>query len=207
MTNGFIIQLFDKIILLLKHFNLVEYFKKICIGLTSLLFSKELTGEEKRQTARIAVDVFIMAKFILVFCLVVFEASQLIWKFLVLYLIWSNLFTYFYYHIWGSPYKQSQNLEAQRGRFTNFVLAIAFYIFSYAYLFQFHYACEVEWPDDVISYSNAIFISFANSFTLTYGGYSPLTHEARMLFLGELLNTVFFVTIIVANSLPTRKED
>jgi len=42
---------------------------------------------------------------------------------------------------------------------------------------------------------------------LTYGGFSPLTQEARVIFMTELMNTFLFFTIIVSNSVPNHTGD
>jgi len=60
----------------------------------------------------------------------------------------------------------------------------------------------IAWPDALVDTTNSIFLSIANAFTLTYGGFSPLTQEIRVVFLSELINTFLFFTVIITNSIP-----
>jgi len=76
----------------------------------------------------------------------------------------------------------------------------------YAYLYQFQYAQQIGWPENVIDIMNALYLSISTAFTLTYGGFTPLTQTARVLFATELINTFFFFTIIIVNSVPSNQN-
>ena len=60
----------------------------------------------------------------------------------------------------------------------------------------------ISWPDSLVDSTNAIFLSVANTFTLTYGGFKPLTQDIRNVFMSELINTFLFFTVIITNSIP-----
>jgi hypothetical protein len=60
----------------------------------------------------------------------------------------------------------------------------------------------ITWPNNLVDSTNAIYLSIANAFTLTYGGFSPLTQEIRVVFMSQLINTFLFFTIIISNSIP-----
>ena len=85
----------------------------------------------------------------------------------------------------------------------NLILAIVFYILCYAYLYQAYFADNIQWPDGQIDTTNAIYLSLANAFTLTYGGFAPKAQSVRVLFMSELINTFIFFTIVVSNSIPS----
>lgn len=206
MINGFIYPTFTQLVKFLKFLNLVEYIKNL-VAFTLIKYQPyDDDAENTKARKNIGIDIFQVAKWVFIICLTTIGAKHWIFKYLVIYLISSNLFTYFYYHAWGSNFTQGNDIDTQRRRFINFLLSIAFYILCYAYLYQFHYAHHVNWPDLQIDTVNSIYLSVANAFTLTYGGFSPLTQTARVLFMTELINTFFFFTIIVTNSIPSINE-
>ena len=207
MRNQFILSGFDWVVRRSQDINLVEHVKSLAVWGYSKWLDHEPTVEQKRAVAGLAIDVFVVAKFALIAWLIAVEVSDTWSKYLVYYLIWSNVFTYFYYHVWGSRFQQQHDLVTQRRRFLNFLLAIAFYILCYAYLYEMHFAQVIQWPDGLVDTTNAIYLSVANAFTLTYGGFMPLAQETRVLFMTELINTFFFFSIILANSVPPLNQE
>lgn len=211
MKNGFIYPLANSIIKFLHYCNIVEGIKFIA-KLYSLI-SKPKGINEKDQLIRlkshvnIAIDIYQVLKWavLLFFWLCNFKGRVSL--IITIYLICSNLFTYFYYHVWGSQYKQINDKYSKNRRFLNSLIAIAYYIFAYAYLFHIHYADLFLWPNEIIDSANAIYLSFANSFTLTYGDVKPLNQFARSLLISEIINTFIFITIIITNSIPNHIEE
>lgn len=203
MKNGFIFLAVSKLVELLKYVNLVEYFKNFSAFALGRYapYPEALDNTIARNS--IGIDVFQVLKWAFVVYIMLSGQDHAYLKYLVIYLIWANVFTYFYYHAWGSSFRQRSDMDTERRRFMNFLLSIVFYVFCYAYLYQFHYAEDILWPDNQVDTINAIYLSVANAFTLTYGGFSPLTQAARVVFMTELINTFFFFTVIVANSIPT----
>ena len=219
-TNGFIYPLFDSLVRFLCYCNLVEFFKfsaKLYTGVINKRKEKNLTTEEIVRACNIAIDVYQIFKWGVLLALWVCKKDSTFAKNLVYYLLFSNLFTYFYYHIWGSRYNQRVDKDTLNRKFLNSLLAISYYIFCYAYLYQIHYSGMISWPFlvvesvniPVIDFINAIYLSVANAFTLTYGGFSPLTQKIRVVFMSELINTFLFFTVIITNSIPNHigKED
>lgn len=204
MKNGFIYPIFDKIIVLLKYFSLVELFKYIAIK-----FFADDSAESKRYKARIAIDLFQLFKWLLIIVFYVFCINSMFSLYVTYYLIWANIYSYFYYHVWGSGFTQQGDFVYFRSRFLNSILAIAYFIFCYAYLYTQHFPTEIVWANDEVDFINGIYLSVSNSFTLTYGDFAPKTQFIRVLFLTELLNTFVFFTIILSNSIPnpTSKEN
>lgn len=203
MKNGFIFLAFTALVTLCKKVNLVEYAKLFSAFALSRYtpYSDEIDNIIARKN--IGIDVFQLFKWGFVLTLIMTGQESPILKYMVAYLIWSNLFTYFYYHAWGSSFGQRSDVDTQRRRFLNFLLSIMFYVICYAYLYQFHFVADIQWPDRQVDIVNAIYLSVANAFTLTYGGFSPMNQTARVIFMTELINTFFFLTVIVANSIPS----
>lgn len=168
---------------------------------------RKLSLDETKVAKNIAIDCFLVAKWLVVIVAIWCGWTGLWAELLVWYLIASNLFTYFYHHVWGNGFALSDDVDSQRRRYVNFLLSLAFYIACYAYLYQHQYMAEIAWPDDLVDTTNAIYLSIANAFTLTYGGFSPLSQTARVLFASELINTFFFFTIIIVNSIPSGRSE
>ncbi len=205
MTNGFIYPFFDSLVRLLYYCNLVEFFKflaKLCTGVLHKRNGGEPTAQEIIRSCNIAIDIYQLFKFGVLYLLWACEASGSISKIIICYLLFSNLFTYFYYHVWGSKYGQRVDRDTLNRKFLNSLLAISYYLLCYAYLYEVHYSQMIVWPDGLIDTTNAVFLSVANAFTLTYGGFSPLTQEIRVVFMSELINTFLFFTVIITNSIP-----
>ncbi len=197
MENGFIYPTFDYAIRCLRYISLVEFFKFVAIK----LFSKNDVNS-KKCVARIAIDVFQVFKWVVIISLFIFGVNATISKYIVYYFIWVNLYTYFLFHVWGSQHQQIGDIRYIRCRFINSIMAIAFFLFCYTYLYMYHFRFDILWANDNVDFINSIYLSVANAFTLTYGGFAPKTQGARILFMTELINTFVFFTIILTNSIP-----
>lgn len=205
MNAGFIYPLFNSAVRFLYYCNLVEFFKflaKMSVGLVSRRRGGEATDNEIIQACNIAIDIYQVFKFGALLIFFVCKTNTIFSKLVIYYLISSNLFTYFYYHVWGSKYTQKIDRGTLNRKFLNSLIAISYYLLCYAYLYQVHYFHMISWPDSTIDFTNAIYLSVANAFTLTYGGFSPLTQEIRIIFMSELINTFLFFTVIISNSIP-----
>ncbi|WP_151899226.1 hypothetical protein [Vibrio mediterranei] len=202
MKNGFIYPLFDSVVRFAYYCNLVELFKflaKLCVG----VYKKgEASIEDQVQACNIAIDTYQIFKWVALLVLWKLDVKHQAALMATYYLLASNLFTYFYYHVWGSRYKQRVDRETLNRKFLNAMLAISYYLACYAYLYHVHFSSEIVWPENLVDSTNAIYLSVANAFTLTYGGFSPLTQEIRMVFMSQLINTFLFFTIIISNSIP-----
>ena len=197
---------------LLKYCNLVELFKFVSRSITGALHPDKIgTTDGDRlltQNANIAIDVFQVFKWSVLLFVWYFACSGTLSFVLIAYLIASNLYTYFYYQVWGSTYTQLSNKETDNRRFINSLLAIAFYITAYAYLFQHHYAEMIAWPEPGVNAFDALYLSVTNAFTLTYEGFVPLSQRARLAYMTELINTFLFFVIILTNAIPNHiKKD
>jgi hypothetical protein len=205
MNNGFIYPFFDSLVRLMYYCNLVELFKffaKLYTGIMHKRNGDEATIPDVIRSCNIAIDIYQVFKFSVLLLLWVCEVNSFFSKIVIYYLLFSNLFTYFYYHVWGSKFGQRIDRDTLNRKFLNSLLAISYYLLCYAYLYEVHYSQMIFWPDSLVDSTNAIFLSVANAFTLTYGGFKPLTQDIRVVFMSELINTFLFFTVIITNSIP-----
>lgn len=203
LQNGFIYPVFHCLLLTIRFLNLIEWFKFIaenCVSDTNT----EVLGKKSTLARGLAIDAYMVLKWTTIYCFISVGADGWISLYVTYYMIASNVYSYFYYHVWDRNRPLSSDVERQRRRLMSFLLSLFFYIICYAYLHQFHYFDCISWPEDGVTWLNALYLSFANAFTLTYGGFSPLDINARILFISELINTFFFFTIIVAVSIPSK---
>ncbi|MBU3015661.1 hypothetical protein KO488_12900 [Poseidonibacter lekithochrous] len=207
--NGFIYPSFNFLISILYFTNLVEFFKFIAKKIAIFNSNgEELTSIDKiRKYSIFAIDIYQVFKWSILIIFWIKEYNNPLSKYFIFYLLYSNLFVYFYYHTWGSKYKQRVDDIAIKKNFINYMLAIAFYLFCYAYLYKCHYSEMILINDtyfDILLLDNltSIYLSVSTAFTLTYSGIQPLTQEIRILFLSEVINTFIFLTIIITNSIP-----
>ncbi len=205
--NGFIYPFFDNTIKFLHYTNIVELFKFIAKLIARYIYQDKITNEKLITYANIGIDIYQIFKWSILIIFWMFNCNNEFSKIIIFYLIYSNLFVYFYYHVWGSKFKQRQDRATLNRKFLNYLLAITFYLACYAYLYQIHYQKVIEWPNNIIDSTNAIYLSITTALTLTYAGFNPLTQEARVLFMSELINTFLFLTIIVSNSIPDHTKE
>lgn len=203
VSNGILYELFDKICIVLKCLNLVELFKLVAASCGK-------DGEAKYRSI-VAIDIFMILKWLFLIILIV-NAVQSSWaKWAVVYLLFMNLFTYFYYQVWGSSYDQFSTKADDNRRFLNTLLAIGFYVVCYSYLYFCHFYTGIQWSGEASfpSYWDALYLSISNSFSLVYGEqFMPLSSGVRMLFATQVVNTFLFFVIILTNAIPNHiKKD
>lgn len=204
MTNGFLLPLFNLLVHVIHAINLVEYFKKaVCIFYRRAYSVKVLDKPKTIEASNIAIDIYQIFKFGILFVLWFIEMESELSKVIIFYLLASNLFTYFYYQVWGSKYESRTDRETLNRKFLNTIFAIAFYLLAYAYLYQFHYQEMICWLVNANALE-AIYLSISTAFTLTYSGFSPKGDDITiyMVFMSEIINTFFFLTIIISNAVP-----
>lgn len=205
MENGFIFVFFNRLFQVLYYCNLVEGFKwlaRLVVALDRKSKRKSVTDKIRRASSNIAIDIYQIFKFAVIILFWSFAADGILSMLFTFYLIAANLFTYFYYQVWGSEYKQKSDRETDNRRFLNTLIAIFFYIFAFAYLFAFHFETIITWPSGAKSNFDAVYLSLANAFTLPIEGFKPNTQGARLLFVSEVLNTFLFFIIILTNAIP-----
>ncbi|MBW3518060.1 hypothetical protein [Flavobacterium sp. NKUCC04_CG] len=196
MKNGLLYPAINFVIDILKYFNLVEIYKNILVS----IFNKSNT----LTVNRFAIDSFIILKWIFIICIIYTKSSNCLLTVLVWYLLYSNLYTYFYYHIWHNDTANNQfnTPERIRRRFINLLTSIGFSNLCFAYLYRLPYLSEFEWSEKIPLTTKAIWFSFANSLTANYEFVKPITKIGVELTITQLLISFIFLTMILGNSIP-----
>ncbi len=200
MKNGFLYIGFKFIFDNLKYLTIVEWIKELAY----LISGETGTSDKKKKYGRVAVDIFIIAKWILVFFLWSCVKTNSFWTFLVWYLILTNIYSYFYYHNWDDEAftATSFDIDRIRRRFVNLFLAISYSNLSFAYLYNKVYSSEFQWSDKVITDSKSIWFSISNSLAANYGAVAPLSDLGNSIAMIQLSITFVFVTIILSKAFP-----
>lgn len=196
MKNGLIYPIVDFLIITLKHINLVELYKKLLVTI--------FKNQDRLTINRIAIDSFIIIKWIAVILLLINHVSNLLTTIVVWYLLFSNLYTYFYYHIWinDTANDQHNTPERIRRRFLNLLTSIGFSNLCFAFLYRFPYLGDFEWSEKLPLTTKALWFSFANSLTASYEFVKPITKDGVNLTIMQLIISFVFLTMILGNSIP-----
>lgn len=208
MTNGFLLPIFNIFVKIVFAFNLVEYFKKSVRAAYRFTHNnKKLSYTEVLESSNIAIDIYQVFKFGVLFTVWFLESESALAKYVIYYLLFSNVFTYFYYQVWGNGYASRSDRETLNRKFLNTIIAVAYYLLCYAYLYQYHFYSMIEWLN-APSVLESIYLSISTAFTLTYSGFSPKGKDIAiyMVFLSEILTTFFFLTVIISNAIPSHEN-
>lgn len=202
MKYGFIYELFRVLIEGFRFLNLVELFK-----LVGQKLNPSPSNTNMRTTySRVSVDIFIIAKWLLVLIIFFTSSSNLFLCFLVWYLIITNVYTYFYYHVWDTKaINQSENDEnSLRRRFINLLLAISFSNLSFAYLYTNYYSDQYAWGVTGINRTHAFWYSITNSISGNYSLVKPISDLGDSISMIQLVISFVFITIVVSKSIPQK---
>lgn len=199
MKTGFIYPAIDKLLNSLRYINLVELFK-----LVGRAFVRTKRSERSTAYERIAVDLFIVAKFVYITALLFTGSNNAITTAIVWYLLATNIYTYFYYHLWSSRVLKDKhfNIDRIKRRFLSLMLAIFYSIFGFAYLYKVPYVTEFSWYCSEPTIIRSLLFSIYNSFAANYDRVKPATDTGFMLTIVQLLMMFVFLTIIISNSIP-----
>jgi len=195
LNNGTTFAFVSGLVFFLKSLNIVEYFKKV-----SVCWFKKSDKRGRILRYRRAIDVFIFLKWSFVFLLWLFGLSSMVLSIIVAYFIFMNLFTYFYYHVWQPPFNNAR--EDVKRRFVSLFQAIAYSIFSYAYLYALPLKERFSWTSKGDLNIDAILYSVNNSFIADYSFVAPKDSFASLISSSQIVAMFIFLTIILSNSLP-----
>lgn len=200
MNNGFIYPLIEKVIQFLNGINVVEFFKFVAEYYTSVKEKKEII-----KNKNIAIDVFIVLKWVIVLSFWLTGWKVFFAKIVVFYLLFMNLHTYFYYHVWcdRAISEEGSTHERLKRRFVNLLLAIGFSIISYGYLYHICYMNEFSWPSGAPKLLDAIQFSIANFITGT-SKVEVVSNEGNVLVISQYILTFMFVAIVLTRSIPQK---
>jgi hypothetical protein len=200
MRNGILYSIFKFILDNLRHFTLVEWLKLLFQSL-----NRDPRNQEKTiQYGRFAVDIFIILKWIFVLLMWSLSVSNAFVTAVVWYLILTNIYSYFYYHIWCDDALRTETFSRDRvrRRFLNLILAISYSNLCFAYLYKLPYKPNYKWSDQVATDIKALWFSISNSLAANYDSVKPMTAFGDGISMIQLLITFVFVTIIISKSIP-----
>jgi hypothetical protein len=200
MKNGPIFFILNIILENLKYISLVEFFKFLSVK----LFAKNGNRDKKNTAKRYAVDIFIILKWSLVIYLLQNEIYNNYFTIFIWYLIYSNLYTYFYYHVWHKDSMSTDTflIDRVRRRFVTLILSIGFSNVCFAYLIKLPYATDFNWSNNSVTNAKSLWFSFANSLTANYEYVKPQTEMGVDITIIQLIISFIFLTLILGKSIP-----
>ncbi|MHA1279471.1 MAG: hypothetical protein ACTSQ8_19905 [Candidatus Helarchaeota archaeon] len=185
---------------ILKAINLVEGFKYI----GKLVASKDGSPEIHLKYSRNAVDIFIIIKWLFVFCILIVDLNKTWITIIVWYLLFSNLFTYFYYHTWDSKTLTDVKFSVNRikRRYFTLIQAISFSLFGFSYLYFIPYASEFKWDYGNPKFIQSLWFSITNSLTANFEQVKPVSDLGNSIAIIQLVMMFVFLSIIIGGSVP-----
>lgn len=193
MKNGFLYIAIRTVLDKLKYLNLVKLFKIVVV---------RINPQNTLASSRISVDTFIVLKWLFIAVIWFAAKTNCFLTFFVWYLIATNIYTYFYYHIWTDDALNTSGYDNDkiRRRFVNLILAVAFSDFCFAYLYRFPYSADFSNTGT----GNSIWFSVSNSLAANYDAIKPTTDLGNSIAMSQLILTFIFVTIIISRSIPQK---
>lgn len=191
MTNGYIHRISNLIVTFCYYTNLVEGFKWL-LG--------KLTKDKKRTYKNFAIDTFILLKWIFIGLIWCINAQSLFLTIIVSYLIWTNLFTYFYYHVWTT--NKIEETERNQRRFINLLLAFAYSNVSFAYLYSLPFNSSFSITTGFEGRFSFLLFSSYNSLFSDYNFITVADMTGSVITVIQLTITFIFASIILSKSIP-----
>ncbi|HFJ9457588.1 hypothetical protein B1R38_27030 [Bacillus cereus] len=196
------------------YLNIVEWVKKLSDYFTKLYFNShndQTKWIKVRRNRNIAIDIFILLKYLFILFILFNDINNMNIQMIVWYLIISNVFTYFYYHLWCEDALLDRHLTINRVRrkFINLFISIGFMMLSYVYLYysqtpeHFTIGNKHENNKYLIFFINSI----TRSFAINYDSLKSSDDIGVAIEISQVLNMFIFVTLIVAKSLPKANSE
>jgi hypothetical protein len=211
--NGIIYPMLFLLIKLLFFLNIVEWIKNISDYFTSKIYKTHTERKivfKIRRNRNFVIDLFIIIKFSIV-TLFLFKGMDSIWiKFIVWYLLISNVYTYFYYHLWCNDalLEKYQTIHRVRRRFISLFISVAFMILCYTYLYSImipeHFILGMKDSEEIVI---SMITSISRSFAIDYEGLKPKTNTGTIIEITQVINMFVFFTILLAKSLPKANQE
>jgi hypothetical protein len=198
MNHGIFLPVFKYWIKFLNKINCVEWFKNGS--------AKIFKQTNPRPIKRLAIDIFICLKYLFII---------LAWKngiinnlitYIIIYLLFMNFHTYFYYHLWNVKNKQN-SMDRMKGRFLTFILAFIYNIVGYGYLYAIPFKKNFQWEDKFSINISAISMSFSKTVGGSLEYVTPITNIGLILSASQIVVTFLFVAVLLGNSLPIFNQE
>lgn len=198
MKFGILHPFFDKLFWLLNSLTLFEWFKR-----AGALICQKLSGSSIHKVAykRTAGDIYILFKWGFVIWLLESSINNSFATSIVWYLIYTNIYTFFYSMIWKIQNHTMDSRWARR-RFLNLLQAIAFSFVAFAYLYYIPYATDMYWDKTPHTYLHAFWYSISNSVAGNYDRIKPLSTWGDSVSMIQFLIMFIFAAIIISKAIP-----
>lgn len=218
--NGFIYHYILKLAKLLDHLNLVEHFKNLVLFIVKRKKS-DLTSNDDRYWKSIAIDVFVLMKYILLLTIWILGINNIFINIGLWYLVITTVWTYFKYHFWRKD--DNKSYHRMRRRFISLALSLVFITMSFSYFIDIGYEDEfsqiseenvyvttgdyskillvndIELPD--IDYLSAIKHSFSNAFIGDFSSVKPVTENGETILILQSLISFIYLALILTKSI------
>ncbi len=191
MTNGYIHRISNLIVTICYYTNLVEGFKWL-LG--------KLTKDKKRFYKNFAIDTFIFLKWIFIGLIWCLNYQSILLTIFVSYFLWTNLFTYFYYHVWTTS--KIEETERNQRRFVNLILAFAFSNVCFAYLYSLPFKTSFQITQGFEGRFSFLLYSSYNSLFSNYNFITASDMTGSVITVIQLTVTFIFASIILSKTIP-----
>lgn len=200
MKNGLLYIFFKYILDNLKYFTIVEWFKYV----GKKINPRKNDTNYKLAFSRTSVDIFIILKWSFILLITKWHCTNNYLTVFVWYLLLTNIYTYFYYHIWSDEALNTENFQKDRirRRFLNLMLSIGYSNLCFAYLYRIPYSLDFSWSNKHPTFIKSIWFSVSNSFGGNYTDVNPINDFANSISMAQLITTFIFITIILGKSIP-----
>lgn len=200
-SSSFIFRGFNRVVTILCILSPVEWFKKALIR-----FCSDGSPESKQRIGALAIDLFIVLKWMVLALLWVLDCGGVLAASLIGYLLFMNNHTYFCYHLWFFEGAAKSDPNRERRRFLNLCFAAAYSVFGFAFFYAVVMADQFQWPPGINHNWSAILFSVGNSLTGFAGEAKPVSSLASALVSIQLVSTFVFIAILLSNSIPKTRD-
>jgi hypothetical protein len=200
MKNGLLYIFFKSILDNLRHLTIVEWFKYV----GKKINPRKNDTNYKLAYVRTSVDIFIILKWCFILLITKYALTNNSLTVFVWYLLLTNIYSYFYYHIWTDEALNTENFQKDRirRRFLNLILAVGYSNLCFAYLYKIPYLQDFNWSNNNPTFIKSIWFSVSNSLGGNYDAVSPINDFANSVSMTQLITTFIFITIILGKSIP-----
>lgn len=160
-----------------------------------------MNPNNRLSNERLAVDIFVVLKWIFIAWVWFFHLNHPVLTIAVWYLILTNLFTYFYHHVWDdkSFSVSITDLDRVRRRLVTLFLAFTYSNVCFAYLYRIPYFHHLTWKVGGKGIQ-ALWFSISSSLAANYALVNPFDHFSNSVVMVQLMITFIFVTLILSKS-------
>lgn len=205
MSDGFIIEATSWMVENLKKLSIVEYIKRMFISLF-----KAQSRADKKKYANYAIDTFILSKWTLLIFLILTKTANTFTLIITSYLVFYNIYTYFYYHVWdknaiiGTP----RSVKNVRRRFITLTLSFGYVIATFAYYYSVtHSSCFSVSSSNFSIRITGLYHSFASAFVGGSSYMTPINNTGLVIQSLQVLITFIYLGVIFNRADNVVEED